>query len=161
MDYISELHDYSCPETEEAKEFLSQGRKDGIKKEIGQIVEDEFGRLVEYADECISQTAARRAKQFLEAVLKGDPEAGMKLLGSRDGGDRYQTLGCDQGKPWAGMHHGHLFETDGIRLRREIVEAHPDLLRNERIADLESIVEGLKQQVQKLELQIDEMTRRF
>ena len=159
--HITDVHDY-CPEpTEAVKEFIAQGRKDKIKSVIEDLVEDEFERLEEYADEYISQTAASRAEKFLERVLKGEEDAAMALLGDKHGGDRYRQLGYDAGKPWASLIHGTLFETGGIRLRRAIVEANADLLRNERIADLESIVDGLTQQVRELTAQLEACRERL
>lgn len=148
--YISDLHDFGADTPDVAKEFIEQKRKEQIKKEIEQLVDDEFDRMEEYCGEFISQAAADRARRFLEKVLRGDKDAAMELLGSSNNGDRYRVTGCDSGKPWAHLIHGSLFETDGIRLRREIVAANTDLIASERIADLESIVDGLSQQVRQL-----------
>ena len=152
--FISELHKYGHgpDESQEVKSFLSDGHKKGIKSEIEQIVDSEFDRLEEYANEFICETAARRAERFLQRVLEGDDEAARSLIDS-DGG-QYRKGGCDDGKPWASLIHGRLFETAPVQLRREVVEAHPDLLKSERIADLESTVEGLSQQVRNLEKQL-------
>lgn len=159
--HISDVHDYTPEPTEAAKSFIAQGRKEKIKRELEELVNDEFDRLEEYADEFISQTAARRAEKFLERVLKGDPDAAMALLGDKSGGDRRRLLGTEQGRPWAGLIHGRLFESAGISLRRKLVEAHADLVRNERIADLESIVEGLSAQVRELQAERDRLYARL
>jgi hypothetical protein len=47
--------------------------------------------------------------------------------------------------------HGKLFETGAIELRRQIVDAHAELLKNERILDLEDQVKSLVVQINKLE----------
>ena len=160
--YISDVHDYSeQPLPEVAQEFLSQGAKKQLKSVIEGIVEEEFDRLREYASEFLSQTAASRAEAFLERVLNGDDDAAMALLGNKLGGDRCKKFGSDEGQPWVHLIHGKLFETGGIALRRKIVEAHPELLRNERIADLESVVDGLTQQVRKLEADLAECRERY
>ena len=160
--HISEVHDYSPEPTEVAKEFIEAGRKKQIKSVIEELVDDEFDRLEMYANEFISQTAADRAERFLEKVLKGDEDAAMALLGDKSGSSRYRTLGATLGgKPWADLIHGRLFETGAITLRRELVEAHADLIRNERIADLESVVDGLTQQVKSLTHELEETRRRL
>ncbi len=148
---ISDLPDYDPKPTEVAKEFLHENRRKHIKSEIEQLVDEEFDRLEEDADDFISQTAAERAKRFLQRVLNGDGDAAMALLGDKLGGQRYRLVGCDKGNPWARIIHGRLFETVGIAMRKAIVQAHPELLQNERISDLESVVEGLAAQVRELE----------
>jgi hypothetical protein len=158
--YIPDVHDYGSGEEHASatEPFLSQHRRDGIKREIEELINEEYDRLDEFANEHISQVAAARAERFLEAVLEGDDDAAMKLLGDR-GGDRYRNVDYDTGKPWAHLIHGNLFETGGIRLRRKIVEAHAELLKSERIADLEAVVDGLSQQVRELERRLDDSVR--
>lgn len=159
--HISDVHEYSPEPTAVVEGFIAKGRKEQIKSVIEQLVEDEFDRLQEYGDEYISQVAADRAERFLERVLQGDDDAAMALLGDKRGGSRYRQMGCDHGKPWANLIHGRLFETGGVGLRRAIVEAHAELLRNERIADLESVVDGLTQQVRELTAELERCRERL
>lgn len=159
--HISDVNDCSPEPIPAAEEFIAKGRKKQIKSVIEELVNDEFDRLGEYADTYLSGEAADRAERFLERVLEGDDDAAMALLGSASGGDRHKILGCDEGEPWASLIHGRLFETGGIKLRRQIVEAHPELLKSERIADLESIVEGLSNQVRNLERDLAECRDRL
>jgi len=56
--------------------------------------------------------------------------------------------------------HGELFEQGCIRLRRDIVNAHGDLLKNERILDLEDQVKSLVAQVNKANREKEEMWER-
>ena len=154
MTYIPDVHDYSEEKPEIVKAFLDQRTRKQLSAEIAEIINEEFDRLEEYANESISQTAAGRAEVFIERLLDGDEDAARMLFVNRN--DRYRT-GYEEGKPWASLIHGRLFETDGIVLRRRIVEAHSELIRNERIADLESIVEGLTLQIKDLEAQIKRM----
>jgi F0F1-type ATP synthase delta subunit len=159
--YISEVHDYSTAERDEkTQEFLTAGRKDAVKRVVSEIVDDEFNRLEEYADDFISDTAAKRAEAFLERVLKGDEDAAKSLLGATNS-SRYRELGHDKGEPWARLIHGNLFTGDSIELRAKIVEAHAGLIRNERIKDLESIVDGLTQQIRKLEGELEATRERL
>jgi hypothetical protein len=160
MMHISDAHDYGHdPEAEKvAHDFIAEGRRKQIKGVLEQLVDDEFERLEQYADEFISQKAAYRAEKFLERVLKGDNDAAMALLGDKHGNSRYTYA---DGKPWAQLIHGRLFEAGGVELRRKIVEAHTDLIRNERIADLESVVDGLTQQVKKLASELEQCRMRL
>lgn len=156
MMHISEVHDYDGePHEEKVNEFLSEGHRKGIKTEIERIFDDVADRMEEYAGEYLSQLAASRAEKFLEKVLSGDDDAAMALLGDRMGGDRYRLLGADANKPWARLIHGRLFESGGLALRRQIVDAHAELLKNERIKDLESVVDGLSQQIRKIEADLE------
>lgn len=64
-------------------------------------------------------------------------------------------LSCIEGN-WTGRDrehpviHGRLFEQGAIALRKQIVDAFPDLLKNERILDLEDQIKSLTSQVNKL-----------
>ena len=159
--YIPDVHDHSGQEDHSAvvQPFLNQNQRVVLVHAIEQIVRDEFDRLEEYANGYIGDIAAHRAERFLERVLKGDDKAAMALLGAGDG--RVREVGYDAGEPWASLIHGRLFETDVVKLRRELVEAHPDLITSERIADLEATVEGLSQQIRKLEQRGEELTVRY
>ena len=156
--HISDVHDYGSQDQHDAttKPYLEKVQRDALKSEIEQIIDIEFERLGDYANDYISDVAAERAEKFLERVLKGDDDAAMSLLGDKSDGDRIRLGGCDHGKPWAHLIHGSLFETGGIALRRQIVDTHAELLKSERIKDLESVVEGLSRQVRDLENRLDD-----
>jgi len=156
--HISDVHDYNPEPAKVAADFIAEGRRKQIKGAIEQLVDDEFDRLEEYANEFISEKAATRAEKFLERVLRGDEDAAMALLGDKLGGSRRHIFGADAGKPWAQLIHGRLFEANAMELRRKIVEANADLIRNERIADLESVVDGLTRQVKELTAKISQMS---
>jgi len=139
---------------EKAAEFLSQGRKKEITSAIESIIEDEFYRLEEYAADHLQDISRNRAEGFINAVLNGDNDAASELFGAGNS-SRYRQSGWDAGKPWASIIHGLLFQSSQMELREKLVAAHPDLLRNERIDDLESIVEGLTRQIRKLEKDLE------
>jgi hypothetical protein len=86
----------------------------------------------------------RMAQEAVEAILKGDEDTMRARLSCREG---YYT-GRDRDHP---VIHGKLFETGALELRKKIVDAHPDLLKNERILDLEDQVRSLVEQVNTLE----------
>ena len=157
--HIPDLHDYDPPMPDVAKQFLSDDSAKAITKQIKDIAEtvldDEFARLEDYAAEYISQLAAWRAEKFLERVLNGDIDAAKYLLQSNC--SRYRN-DCT---PWANLIHGTLWQTDAMKLREQIVAAHADVIRNERILDLESIVDGLTKQVRELTASLDAMRDRY
>jgi len=158
--HISAVHDYdTTPHDAAAKKFLDQRRRDGIRKEIEQILSEEYDKLEEDASEHITRCAASRAEAFLERVLKGDKDAALALI--NPWGDRYRASGCDTGEPWAHLIHGRLFQTNTMELREQIVKTHQELFESERIKDLESIVDGLTRQVRELEKSLDECRRRY
>lgn len=163
--HISDVHDYSCAQVEEmeqkAKEYLTPEHEKLLSNAFYEVIDAEYNRLEENAAEFLENCAASRAETFLKRVLDGDEKAAMALLGDERGGDRHKQYGYDAGEPWAKMIHGNLFETSGIEMRRQIVEAHPDLIISERIKDLESIVEGLKLQIKKQDQEIERLRDRF
>ena len=159
--YIPQLHDYSATDTHETvtEPFFKKDRLKRIEDEIQQIIRNEHEVFQEYANQYISDLAAGRAEEFIERVLKGDDEAARVLFVSES--DRYRGSGRDAGEPWASLIHGSVFETDGIQLRRKIVEAHADLIQGERIKDLESIVSGLSKQIKGLESELESTRERL
>jgi len=157
--HTPDVHEVTEEQVEVAKEFLSKGRREAIRGEIEQLVQEEFEHLEDHAADFLAARAGARAEHFLLRVLKGDEDAAMALLGDKYGGSRHRLIGLNKGKPWAELIHGKLFETNGIRLRRQIVEAHAELLRSERIKDLEAVVEGLEAQVRKKDAEIERLHR--
>ena len=161
--YIKDIKypDSQEPENESvAKSFIETGSEKQVRDAINSIIDNEFDRLEEYATDHISYVAADRAERFIKRVLAGDSDAAKQLFYVGNSG-RYREIGFDKGKPWASLIHGEVFETDAIELRRKLVEAHKDLLVNERIKDLQSIIDGLKDQVIRLENQIENMARNY
>jgi len=95
----------------------------------------------------------RMFEQSVEAMFKGD-EAEMRRRLSCQGGS---WTGRDRDHP---VIHGKLFEIGAIALRKQVVEAHAELLKSERILDLEDQVKSLVAQVNKLEREKSEMWER-
>jgi len=104
----------------------------------------------------LQEVAVERAKDLLDAVLKGDEQAAAALFECGDSG-RYIQIGYDKGKPYACSIHGKLHLTPVQKLRQALVEKHADLLKNERILDLESQVEGLRLQIVKANKRLEEL----
>ena len=141
-----------------AKSFLNEDQAETCKKEIGEILEEVIRQQFDdlESDGAVQRflidTACSRVEAFLEKVLKGDEEATKELFGC-GWRSRYRTVGFSDviDRPWSRVIHGSIFETDVMKLRRRIVEANVDLLKDERILDLESQVEGLRKQIVDLE----------
>lgn len=159
--YIPDLH--RSPEDEEvairtvAQSFPIPERAKATKDFIHELIDAEYDALVDYAETSISEAAANRAERCLRAIVEGSPEPAQYLIAARDN-TRYRM--CDE-KPWAQLIHGRLFETDAMQLRRTIVEAHRDLFESERIADLESVVAGLTQQIKELTAKLENYRNRY
>ena len=96
----------------------------------------------------------RMFEQAIDAMLKGDEEAMRRYLHCQEG----MYNGRDQNHQ---VIHGKLFEPSAIELRKQIVNAYPELLKNERILDLEDQVSSLVREVHKLEAEKEEMWQRL
>jgi len=148
------------PHEKIAEEFINDKRKKAIKRELENLMDDELWNLQDYAASHIEEVACQKAVDFIKRVLNGDKEASQAIFECGDS-SRYREIGLDAGEPWAHLIHGSLFETGAISLRRKLVEVHVDLLRNERIKDLESIEDGLTRQVRKLESDLAQCRERL
>ena len=96
----------------------------------------------------------RMFEQAIEAMLKGDEDSMRRYLHCQEG----MYNGRDKNHP---VIRGKLFEADAIEMRKQIVNAHPELLKNERILDLEDQVKSLVAQVRKLDVEKEEMWGRL
>lgn len=157
----------------EAKEYadalggewrLEDARFDGVRKLLKNMGE-EFEQTILWSlrDSLHDQLAWKVrecAGKAIEAVLRGDD------------GELKRWLSCDAGAytgrsnegPYARslneahpIIHGRLFEQGAIALRRAIVDAHPDLLKNERIRDLEDQIAAVTLQHNKLKDKLAEL----
>jgi len=124
--------------------------KGRFKKALEEVFQDLFNEhhdwLEDNAPANLRASAVERAKKLLTAVLEGDEETASALFECGDSG-RYRQMGHDKGEPWACAIHGNLHLPKAQKLRQAIVEKHADLLKTERILDLESQVEGLRLQI--------------
>jgi hypothetical protein len=146
--YLTDLHKDEPKAEEIAKQLLTVERRTEIKEAIAALVNEELDRLEVDAAYFLTDLAARRAEAFIERLLKGDEDAAKALFGTGEGG--YRQAWHKAGQPWAQLINGKLFQTSSMTLLQGIVDANPDLLRNNRIKDLESVVEGLSIQIREL-----------
>jgi len=98
----------------------------------------------------IAHNVATCAERAIEAVLNGDEDQFRRWL--------YADKRGYTGRERAGeVIHGKLFESSAIKLRKKIVDAHPVLLKDERIIDLETQVKALVAENNKQRDEIERM----
>lgn len=114
-------------------------------------ISDRFWRWIkdEMASELASY-AADMAKEIVEEIIAGDEDKLRRLLRCKEG----EYTGRD-GDHFVSDNDGKLYEVHALRMRRRIVDAYPDLLKNERILDLEDQVRGLVKQVTDLRAELE------
>lgn len=133
------------------EDAISQGFREEtlakVKKQI-KTVFDEAESDFEYWIKAdipynLAHFVERMAEEAIDAILRGDEDTMRARLSCVEG----NWTGRDRKHP---VIHGRLFEQGAIALRKQIVDAFPDLLKNERILDLEDQVKSLTGQVTKL-----------
>ena len=145
-----------------AEEYLAQNRVEYIKKTmasiVSEVVNDEYDYLKLFADDIITKTASERAIKFLDAVISGDVKKFKLLIKCNDKtSGRNREIGYDAGKPWASVIRGNISLAENLKFRQELCEQFRETIQNERILDLESIVDGLKAQIIELEKHFEEV----
>jgi len=128
-----------------------ESNKEQFKKQINSLMSDVFDKhyywLEENAPLSLSEESVSRAKKLLAAVLEGDNEAAGALFETGHDSRRVNEIFNNAGKPWSEIIRGKMHQTDAITLRQKLCELYPDLLKNERILDLESQVESVTRQL--------------
>lgn len=94
------------------------------------------------------------AEQTVRAILAGNQSEMERYLGCERGSwtgrsDSPQFGRVREQHEWHSVIHGRLFEQGAVRLRHEIVDAHKNLIADQRIDDLEDQVASLVAQVNK------------
>lgn len=119
-----------------------------VKKKFREAMEDLEGDLdyglKERLSSNLSDFICASAERAIEQLLAGNEERMRAYLCAQDGG----YTGRDRDHP---VIQGKLFETGPLELRKQIVDAHAELLKSERIIDLESQVRSLVGQINTLE----------
>lgn len=100
------------------------------------------------------------AEKTIEAILDGNEDQMRRYLGCESGAWTGRSDSPEFGRKrtadeWHHVIHGKLFETGAVALRHGIVDAHKDLIANERIKDLEDQVMSLVAQVNKLTRELE------
>ena len=147
---------------EKLSEVLQDGFKEEAVKAFSKSLKDAFVEAESdfeyYVKEDLSYNLAAwvqsMATDAIEAILKGDDDQMRCHLKCQEN----QYTGRDREHP---VIHGKLFETGAIELRKQIVDAHADLLKSERILDLEDQVRSLVLQVVDAEQKREAMWERL
>ena len=119
-----------------------------VKSAMDEAYEAMESDLREYLAPQILDYAERRVKDILHAILSGDESYFRTLVGSDEAGytGRFQVRSWGAPQDPADQHRiicGKLSEHNPLALRKKLVEAYPELLKSERILDLEDQVASL------------------
>lgn len=157
--------------TESLKAGVSDEAFKGIMKKVDAIKEsiedDIMWRLKEDLAPNLSAFVVEMAEKTVHALLEGSDDQMRRYLGC----DRNSYTGRMIDSPvygrarepyeWHSVIHGKLFEYGSMVLRKAIVEAHRDLIADQRILDLEDQVKSLVAQVNKATAEMDELRERY
>lgn len=131
-----------------------------MKKKLQGLTDDLYD-YIEYSlkDDLagnLSSLVRQMSDNVIEQLLAGNEDQMRRYLhcdlggyDGRDNMDRFIVM------------HGMLYEHSPIILRRKIVEAFPDLIRNERITDLEAQVAALVKEMNRVEADKERMRRHY
>lgn len=137
---------------------INDKRFDGIRKAMKDVFDraaEDFQYWVEQdLAENIAYSAMHTVERIMEAIMSGD-ENEFKRWVKIDGYN-----GRDD-KPKDVVIHGKLFEYGPIGLRRKMCDAHPEVLKNERILDLEYQLAGAVEQIAKLQREVEFHRERY
>lgn len=168
------------PILDQAVEAFTEALEDGKRadfedprwKQVQKLLKDaatEFEdtllwRLREDMPSQLASVARQAAERMIESVLAGDEKELRRWLNCDSGaytgraGEGYYAHSQAEAHP---MIHGKLFEQGAVLLRKQIVEAHADLLKNERILDLEDQLRSVTLQYQKLHAERERDRERY
>lgn len=129
---------------------------DGVLKALKKAAEDALYPVWDNAVEALKSdtgsnyhdAARRAAAAMLDRVLDGDEDAARNLFEMTYDASRHHHL-----------IRGHIHEPTGVKLRRMLVEAHADLLRDARIKDLEALVGNTTEENRNLQDRIYRLER--
>lgn len=136
----------------EFEEDLMYRLKDGLAHNLACHVAD----MAENAVEQLLAGNEDQMRRYLSCDKRKDTGEYIGWNGRQDG----FTMGDRDIARQHPVIHGSLFEQGCIALRKQIVDAHRDVLVNERILDLEEQVKSLVAQVNKVTAEKEEMWQR-
>lgn len=166
---------------EQLRASLDAGFSDDALKGVNKKVEEIVDNLQSDLEYSIKDNAALNLSYWVEYMAEQAVE--QLLLGNEDQMRRY--LSCEkrdesgeyigwtgrsdyegwgrkrEDREWHPVIHGKLHEQGAVALRKQIVEAHRELLVNERILDLEDRVKSLVAQVNEATRQKEAMWERL
>lgn len=160
--------------SEELNAQLSAGISDDtfktITKKVDDILEqaqdDLVYRLKDNLADHLTTWVEEMAQRTVEQLLAGNEHQMRRYLGCDKGqwsGRSTEDSGWGRKRlpeEWHSVIHGRLFEQGTLALRKQIVDAYPELLKSQRILDLEDQVMSLVAQVVKLNREKEELYER-
>lgn len=140
----------------------------GLKKKAQSLLDDvvndiEWGLKGQLASN-LAYHASDMAERAVQALLAGNEDEMRRSLSCVDGGYTGRHGGPYNNRTMAEQHpiiHGALHESGAIALRKKIAQAHADLIRNERIKDLEDQVASLVAQNRQLQARLEQANERL
>lgn len=145
---------------------ISDDAMKAVKKQVDGIIYDiEIDlryRIKEDLAPHLTAYAVEMAERTVNAILEGNQQQMEHYLGCERGrwtgrsteDIAWRNKALDE---WHPVIHGKLFESGSMRLRRDIVIAHRDLITSQRILDLEDQVKALVAQNNKKTDEIERM----
>lgn len=142
------------------KEVLQAGFSEEALKNIDKKIKDISYELESYLEYSLKEEMASHlagfvwemAKRTVDSILEGNQRQMERYLGCEHGAWTGRSDSPSYGRKegidkWHPIIHGDFFEQGAIKLRRDIVNAHKDLITDQRILDLEDQVKSLVAQV--------------
>lgn len=156
---------------------ISDEAMTGIKKAVDNIIcgieDDVMYRLKDDLAPNLTAWVVDMAKKSVEMLLEGNEDQMRRYLSCEkrdESGEYIAWTGRSDGKYWGRQRephewhpiiHGTMFEQGAVALRAKIVNAHAELLKTERVLDLEDQVKSLVAQVNKAKVEKDAMYQRL
>lgn len=143
------MHDMRLELRDKLGDALSDDDVEDLSKKVKDLADDLVSRVQDQIQndliDHISYHVKEMAGRAVEALLAGNEAEMMRWLSCDERGytgrsDGFCERSIERQHP---VIHGKLFETGCVALRKKIAEAHSDLIRNERIKDLEDQVASL------------------
>lgn len=147
-DALGRVPDLEDPRFASVKKLLRSAADDFEETLLWRLREDMPAHLARVVQSC--------AERAIEAVLSGDEKEFRRWISAEPGG--WSGRGpYPSGQTVHNVIHGTLFETGALALRRKICEAHAEILKNERVLDLESQVASLVETINKQTAEIERL----
>jgi hypothetical protein len=155
---------------------VSEHGMKGIKKAVDEIINDLEGDIMYRMKDDLAHNLAAwcvdMAGHAVEAMLEGNEDQLRRYLSCEKRGEDGQYIGWTgrsdgnyfgkrEDREWHSVIHGRLFEQGAVALRKKIVDAHPEVLKSERILDLEDQVKSLVAQINHKEAECERFRQRL
>jgi hypothetical protein len=148
---------------------LTEKALEGYRKDLNSLVvkieEDLMWTLQDNLAYNLTAHIADMAERAVEMMLEGNEDQMRRYLSCDKRGPDGNYIGWTgrsdgYGNPSHSVIHGKLFEQGALALRKKIAEANENLIRDERIRDLEDQVKSLVLQVNKANAEKESILQR-